>query len=173
MIPAGAFLVGFQTDFLGRVSLQEIEDQMTQDGEVLGGVSGADPAPIFAEADIQRPMQRVLDGPVATHGAGEGGRVGPDTTEIEAPLGGELALILARAFDHPNRAQVSPLVVSREPGNFFGDPVAARLASSVPHFAGFQEVVSHTGKTVDPGIFEETLHLPMQAAPWLPLSAST
>ena len=164
MIPTGAFLLGFETDFLGRVSLQEIEGQMTQDGEVLGGVTDADPALIFAEADIQRPMQRVFDGPVATYGAGEGGRVGPETTEIKTPLGGDLALVLAKAFDHPDRTQVSPLVARREPGDFFGNPIAARLVPSVPEFAGFQKVVAHPGKAVDLGIFEETLHLPMQAA---------
>lgn len=56
-IPAGAFLPGFEADLFGGVGLQKVEGEMAQDGEVFGGVTGADPALVFAEADIERPMQ--------------------------------------------------------------------------------------------------------------------
>ena len=164
MIPAGAFLLGFEADFLGRVGLQEIENQMAQDGKVLGGVTDADPALIFVEAHIERPMQRVLDRPVTAHGAGEGGSVSPEAADIEAPLGGDLALAFTSAFDHPDRTEVCPLVMGSEPGDFFGDPVAARLSPSVALCGGFQEVVSDAGKAVGLRVLKETLHLPMQAA---------
>ena len=164
LIPAGTFLLGFEADFLGRVGLQEIESQMTQDGEVLGGVTNADPALIFVKTHIERPMQRILDRPVAAHGAGEGGSVSLKAADLEAPLGGDLALALARAFDHPDRTELRPLVMGRQPGDFFGDPGAARLAPSMAFFGGFQVVVSAAGKAVGLCVLQETLRLPMQAA---------
>ena len=73
-------------------------------------------------------------------------------------------MVLANAFDHADRAQVDPLVVSRQPGAFFGDPVAPCFPPSVALGAGFQEVVCHAGKAVDLQIFEKALHLPVEAA---------
>ena len=54
----------------------EIEDEVAQDGEVMGGVLGTSTHLIIAEDDIHAPMQAVFDAPVqpdsAVHALGVG-----------------------------------------------------------------------------------------------------
>ena len=65
--PAGEEPLSFDAN-LGRLFLaQKIERQMAQDGEILRGVTAADAAGVFVKADIQTPVQLVLDPPVTAY----------------------------------------------------------------------------------------------------------
>jgi hypothetical protein len=54
-------------------------------GEVLGGVAGAFAVKVFAEADVERPVQLIFDTPVLTNGAI---RLDAHQTSQRRPFGG-------------------------------------------------------------------------------------
>jgi len=54
---------------------------MLQDREVLRGMAGADARVVLVHRDIQHPLEAVLNGPVAAHGAGEVCRVGGEARD--------------------------------------------------------------------------------------------
>lgn len=62
-LPHGYFL---------RVSAQDVEGEFSQDSEVLGRIVISGSVGIFLEDDVEHPVQLVLDGPVASHGAKQG-----------------------------------------------------------------------------------------------------
>src|SRR5215212_4674459 len=121
---------------------------MAQDGKVLGGMTDADPALVFAEADIQRPMQRVLDGPMPTHRASEGLGISGNAREEEAPLDRHLALDFANRFDHADRAQFLPLGVVRKPRDVLRDPIAARFRAAMTALTGSRKSWEMFGKAL-------------------------
>src|SRR5688572_8257396 len=60
--------VHFSSDRLGRgVRAQDVERDSPDDGQVLGGVILSGACVVFVEDDIERPMQLVLDAPMAAH----------------------------------------------------------------------------------------------------------
>ena len=52
------------------VVVRHVQRDAAQAAEVLGGMIRAHPTQVFAEADVQLPVQAVLDGPVAAHSLG-------------------------------------------------------------------------------------------------------
>src|SRR6266581_6640145 len=71
MIPACGQAFAGDADFLGFVALEQVQAQAAQPGEVLGSVPLADAALVFPEADIELPVQPILDPPMAPHIAGD------------------------------------------------------------------------------------------------------
>lgn len=57
VIPARLFPLGAGADFGQLVVLQEVEGDVAQHPEVLGGVAFAYPAFVFPECDVQYPVQ--------------------------------------------------------------------------------------------------------------------
>src|SRR6187455_3417555 len=72
----------------------------------------AHPAVIFPEADIENPMQAVLDAPVAADGLGQDGRIVVAAGEEVADLGLGLAgaVDAADCLDRQQRAEIGPFV---------------------------------------------------------------
>ena len=66
MVPAAAEAFAFDTNFACFLGFQQIQSNATEPGEVLGPVALANAAVVFAEVDIQRPMQAVFNTPVAS-----------------------------------------------------------------------------------------------------------
>jgi hypothetical protein len=52
----------------GLVVLEDVEGDAIEEGEVLRGVSCSFSAEVFAEADIEHPMQLVFNAPVLSDG---------------------------------------------------------------------------------------------------------
>ena len=67
LIPGSAEAFGAHTA-LGRLVAQEIEGEVSQDGEVLSGMARPHTAVVFAEGDVQDPVQLVLNAPMAACG---------------------------------------------------------------------------------------------------------
>lgn len=59
---------------------------MTQDSEVLGGVTRPDAALVLAKGDVEDPMEAIFDTPVVTNGAGEGVGLPVEAAEVLAKL---------------------------------------------------------------------------------------
>jgi hypothetical protein len=64
LIPSSLEAFGLNTAFERGFLREQIEGHMAQDGEVLGRVTLAHARIIFAEGDIEYPVELVFDGPV-------------------------------------------------------------------------------------------------------------
>ena len=71
----------------GFVLFEQVEGDAIENGEVLGGVAGAFAVEVFAKADIEHPVQLVLDAPVLTNGAVQTRRIGFETGDGVAGFG--------------------------------------------------------------------------------------
>ena len=71
MIPSGVLLFTFEAALFGGVAVEDVQGEVAQEGEVFGGVAGAHAALILGEGHIERPVQLVLDPPMAARRAGE------------------------------------------------------------------------------------------------------
>jgi hypothetical protein len=79
---------------------EQIQSEVEHDSHVLGAVTGSDAGLILVKAHIEDPVKVVLNGPVASHGLGEGfGREGT-RGDVGSPLGGDLFVALDLALDH-------------------------------------------------------------------------
>src|SRR5215203_399978 len=64
VVPSGFLAPGAHTG-LGRViAADEVDRDPAQDGQVARGAPVADAAVVFAEGDVEHPVQRVLDVPM-------------------------------------------------------------------------------------------------------------
>src|SRR5271170_2292651 len=70
-VPAAAAALHDQTDFVVGVLFEQSQGEATKPGQVLGDVSFACAAFVFAERHIQSPVAGVLDAPVAAHPSSE------------------------------------------------------------------------------------------------------
>jgi hypothetical protein len=63
---------------------EQVESDAIENGEVLRGVAGAFAVEVFAEADIEHPVQFVFDAPVLADGAVQSRGVGLEAGDVEA-----------------------------------------------------------------------------------------
>src|SRR5579883_912256 len=56
---------GFGAKLLARSGAEQVDGEMPQDGEVLGGVADADSALVFVECHVEYPVKSILDAPMA------------------------------------------------------------------------------------------------------------
>jgi hypothetical protein len=60
-VPASLLASAFDARALGLLLAQEVECDVAEHREVLGGIPGTNPALILLESDIEDPMHPVLD----------------------------------------------------------------------------------------------------------------
>ncbi len=72
VIPGRPFALESQARLggVGFVRTNQVQHDLLEQGEVLRGVVFADHAVVLAEADVEHPVQAVLDGPVRAHDPG-------------------------------------------------------------------------------------------------------
>jgi hypothetical protein len=105
---------------------------------VVPTVSGA----VLVEADVEYPVEAVLDGPVGPDGASEGGCVEAGGAEVEAPHRCSAAVAGGGGFDladhgqpwHAGLVRVPP--VGKQPVDVVADPVAPDLKAAVVGVCG-------------------------------------
>ncbi len=68
----------------GFVLFERIEGDAVEHREVLRGMAGAFAIQVLAEADIEHPMQFVLDAPVLANGCIQPLRIGPQAGDVVA-----------------------------------------------------------------------------------------
>jgi hypothetical protein len=93
---------------LGWGEAQEVQDELTQDGEVLSGVIGTGAHLVIAKDHVHAPVQTVFDAPVLADGLIHSLRVGRQAADVETVLNGGFSLDRPLAGDHRERLQVWP-----------------------------------------------------------------
>jgi hypothetical protein len=80
---------------------EQVESDSVEDGEVLRGVACAFSAAVLAEADIEHPVQLVLDAPVLADGPVPPRRVGLEAGDVLTNFALSLAsgLVVALGLD--------------------------------------------------------------------------
>lgn len=68
IVPAGHLASPFDAAALALLLSEQVEGDMAQYGEVLGGIAGSDPALILMKREVQDPMNGVFDPPMAPDG---------------------------------------------------------------------------------------------------------
>ena len=134
LVPAGLEALGLDPGLRRGVLVEEVEGDVAQDGEVLGGVAGPDAALVLAEGDVEHPVEAVLDAPVVADGAGEGVGVPGEAAEVVMELARDCGAAAALALDQADAGQVGPGASRVEVGEDLrvGDgPVLADLDAPV------------------------------------------
>src|SRR5271165_4401783 len=97
------------------MALEQIEGEVTQDDEVLGGVALADPTMILVEGQVQDPMDAVLDAPMAAHGRAKGSGRQRAIQAVVTCLASALLAQLPLGVNGTNCSQAGPVVLVLEP----------------------------------------------------------
>ena len=113
-VPAAGAALHNQTYFLIGVLFEQSQGEATTPGEVLGDVSFAYAALVFAERHIQGPVTSILDAPVAAHRASEQFHVSFQADDVELHFTGFLPVDLACANDHAQSLQAGPVLPARQ-----------------------------------------------------------
>ena len=67
MVPSAFESFCFEAGFELFFGFEKVQGDSTEPGEVFGAVAGANTPVIIAKADVQRPMQSILDTPMITN----------------------------------------------------------------------------------------------------------
>jgi hypothetical protein len=70
MVPPCPKPLALDAPLRGRLLLEEIEGELADGGEVLGGVPLAGTGVVLSKGDVEDPVELVLDSPVGPDGAG-------------------------------------------------------------------------------------------------------
>ena len=101
VIPACGFDSAFDGAFgFAGAGFEEVECPVPQGGEILGGVAGAGAAWVFAEDDVEHPVELVLDAPVAADGSREFLRIQFEAAQVVAAPGAGFPVEIAHGLDH-------------------------------------------------------------------------
>lgn len=106
---------------LPRGAACQVGDHVLHGGEVGRRVIGADACLVVAENHVHDPMQAVLDSPMSAHDRGNESRRQGQRGNVVARLGGDLAVDLAKAFNHDDNGQAGPVVALTQPFDIVGN----------------------------------------------------
>ena len=120
---------------------QEVQDEVTQDGEVLSGVIGTSAHLVIAKDHVHAPVQTVFDAPVLADGVIHSLCVGSQAAEIEAVLNGGFSLACPLAGDHRERLQVWPALGGVQAVELVEDVAALDFQSAMVFLDDFVNLV--------------------------------
>jgi hypothetical protein len=103
-----------EADSAGFVGAKEIHAEVSQEGEVLGGVAQANQACIFPKGHVETPMQAVFDGPVCSDGMKDAATVSGKRTDHVTLFGRNLSANVTCRFDAGNRRELRPARLQAE-----------------------------------------------------------
>jgi hypothetical protein len=86
----------------GWVTLEKVEGNMAQDGEVFGAVPGSEAGVVFPKRDIQRPMEGIFNGPVGARGVQQELGIRWQTGNEIRRFGLDVSPRVAFTLDHDN-----------------------------------------------------------------------
>src|SRR5919202_4283730 len=121
------------------VSVDEVEGDLAQEGEVAGGGAVAHPAVILTEGDVEHPVQGVLDAPVPADRLDQDGGIIAAADEEVTGLGLDLAGAAADRLDRQHGAEIGPATQGREfpsggaPEDAPADQSAVALVEGIEH----------------------------------------
>lgn len=88
---------------LDRVESDQVEGDVFEDGEVMGGMAGTGPHLVIGKGDVHAPVQLILHGPMALHGLCQAFCIGRQATDVETLLKGRFSIDTAFRFGSPQR----------------------------------------------------------------------
>lgn len=104
---------------------------MANDGEVVGGESGAYGRLVFVELDVEAPVEAVFDLPMTAHGMSDPLCIGRQGTDVVAALAAGLGADGSLALDDREALQVQPLVSLVEAVDRVERPATSHFRSTV------------------------------------------
>lgn len=104
---------------------------MANDGEVVGGESGAYGRLVFVELDVEAPVEAVFDLPITAHGMSDPLCIGRQGTDVVAALAAGLGDDGSLALDDRETLQVRPLVSLVEATDRVERPATSHFRSTV------------------------------------------
>ena len=131
MVPAGREAFVLDAQFLGPILFEEIQRDVVEDREILGGVADADAGLVLVHRDIQHPVEAVLNRPMTADDPCEMGGIGRKAGEEEARLAGCAIADGAFGVDAQDAPQPRPAGPIRQPREVVGGPGAANLDPAV------------------------------------------
>ena len=96
--PTGFEAFAFDSELRGFVLSEQVEGDAVEGGKILRGMACALAIQVFAEADIQRPVEFVFDAPVLANGPVQPSGMGLEAGDMVAGLGFGFARCLVEAF---------------------------------------------------------------------------
>ena len=154
----------------GRAGFEEqVKTHFAHQGEVGGGVAAAAALEVFAEDDVEPPVQVILHLPMPTHAAGDQWGVGLETGDEKPPPDGDLAgdQIEGFALAEGYAGEAAPLAAACETGDVPGDPAARGFEPPVAFFSLLQIGMADGGEVSRRGWISAL------ASGWLPLRLRT
>jgi hypothetical protein len=148
----------FRQGTLGFVFAEKVERHVAKHGQIVGAVVEPIAQLILAHADIEPPMQSVLDPPVAARDRAETFGRQRRTEEIIRRLRGGLVAFLAHPLHFADRRKPWPAMDLLQPvdvGRHRGDPGFDPAMIAIDHGLGRLDLAL--------GIIEEPPHVVMQA----------
>src|ERR1044071_3421542 len=149
LIPAGLQAFRFYPHFGGLFLLQQIQRDMPQGGYIFRGAIFPDPALIFSKADVQYPVQCVLDCPMAPYGFAQALGIRCQTTDVVSSLFACHSTHCPFAFDHRYGAQPRPFAFLAQPGDVTGRiitpyfyPTVLSIEALISRIGGLLELIS-------------------------------
>jgi hypothetical protein len=67
VIPPRLQAFGFDAVFAGSLLFEQIEGDVPKNGKIVRSVTGTDAGEIFAEGDVENPVERIFNLPVSAH----------------------------------------------------------------------------------------------------------
>src|SRR5512142_1456106 len=138
---------------------EQAERQLPQPGQILAAVAGPVPLIILAETDVQDPVQRVLDPPMAPHPPqGVLRRPGRAADEV-AGLAARCAVDYPLADHHHDGRQPGPQARVPDPLGGGDHAATAGLLPTAPDLFGLALVEVHTGLSPIQHLLERPLDI--------------
>lgn len=150
VVPAGLLPPPFDAASLGLGMPEQVQGNVAQDGEVLGGIPGPNTALILLEVDIEDEVDPVLNAPVAAHRLTEGSRREDLTAEIGAVFAGPRLSPPSPSVDPANRDEPwpgMPLLPPHQDVRISDHLIPSRLDPSMPGLDGLGSLVSDPSTT--------------------------
>lgn len=147
--------------FLGRCFLLEkVEGEVSQDRQVFRAMTSPNATIIFAEGDIEDPVEPIFDPPVGANDGKQLFGMGGQTGKIVTGLGGDGALVVPDGIEPDEGSQPRP-GVAQGGGQWFevaGRPAAARFNPPMVGVHGLVKGVRQVGEFRGPGLVKHGFH---------------
>lgn len=108
MIPPRLQAFGFDAVCAGSFLFEQIEGDVPEDGKIVRSVTGTDAGEIFAEGDVENPMEAIFNLPVSAHSREEELSVRRQGGEKIAGIGRAVAVNVTSGGNFDDRGEARP-----------------------------------------------------------------
>jgi len=149
MIPSGFELFGLNAVFQRGFAFKQVDGHMPDDTEIFRGLAFTDPAVVFAESDVQAPVQSVFDTPVFTDGFGDSRGVVCEAGDEVSGFRRGVLVEFALSCDHRDGFHSRPQMFSGKPVDVTGDEIVSGFDATVVAVNCFQSIEGAIGGVLE------------------------